>query len=95
MVVLLRAVGRAKTQAVSRRLTTAAPRVRAQVRSCGIYGGQSDTWAGFLRVIRLPLTILIPPIASQSPSPIIRGWGNRPVVAAVPSGLSLTPPPRN
>jgi hypothetical protein len=27
----------------------------------------------------------------QSPSSIIWGWYNRPVVASVPSGLSLTP----
>jgi hypothetical protein len=27
--------------------------------------------------------ILIPPISPQSPSPIIGGWYNRPVVAAV------------
>jgi hypothetical protein len=40
--------------------------------------------AGFLRVFRFPLPILIPPISPQSPSPIIRGWYNRPVVAAVP-----------
>jgi hypothetical protein len=37
-----------------------------------------------------PLPIFIPPISPQSPSSIIRGWYNRPVVAAVPSGLSLT-----
>jgi hypothetical protein len=30
------------------------------------------------------LPIFIPPISPQSPSPIIRGWYNRPVVAAVP-----------
>jgi hypothetical protein len=30
-------------------------------------------------------------IAPQSPSSIIWDWYNRPVVAAVPSGLSLTP----
>jgi hypothetical protein len=30
------------------------------------------------------LAIFIPPISPQSPSPIIRGWKNRPVVAAVP-----------
>jgi hypothetical protein len=35
----------------------------------------------------IPLPIFIP----QSPSSIIWGWYNRPVVAAVPSGLSLTP----
>jgi hypothetical protein len=30
------------------------------------------------------LPIFIPPISPQSPSPIILGWYNRPVVAAVP-----------
>jgi hypothetical protein len=33
-------------------------------------------------ILRSPLPIFIPPISSQSPSPIIRGWYNRPVVAA-------------
>jgi hypothetical protein len=32
----------------------------------------------------------IPPVAPQSPSSIIWGWHNRPEVAAIPSGLSLT-----
>jgi hypothetical protein len=32
--------GQAIAQAVSRRLPTAAPRVRSQVKTCGIYGGQ-------------------------------------------------------
>jgi hypothetical protein len=32
----------------------------------------------------LPMPIFIPQISPQSPSPIIRGWYNRPVVAAVP-----------
>jgi hypothetical protein len=71
-------IGRAIAQAVSRRLPTAAVRVRAQVRSCGICGGQSGTGAGFLRVFRFPLPILIPPTAPHSSS-IIRGWYNRPV----------------
>jgi hypothetical protein len=31
-----------------------------------------------------PWPIFIPPTSPQSPSPIIRGWYNRPVVAAVP-----------
>jgi hypothetical protein len=52
--------GRAIAQAVSRWLHTAAARVRSQVRSCGICGGQCGTGAGFLRVLRFPLPILIP-----------------------------------
>jgi hypothetical protein len=39
--------GRAIAQAVSSRLPTAADRVRARVRLCGICGGQSSTGAGF------------------------------------------------
>jgi hypothetical protein len=70
--------GRAIAQAVSRWLPTAAARVRSQVRSCGICGGQRGTGAGFLRVLQFPLTILIPPTAPHSPS-IIRGWCNRPI----------------
>jgi hypothetical protein len=76
---------------VSRWRPTAAARVRAWVWSYGICGGQSGAGAGFLRVLRFPLPIFIPPNAPQSPSSIIWGWYNRPVVAAVPSGLSLTP----
>jgi hypothetical protein len=53
----------------------------------GVFGGQSSTWAGFLRELRFLLPIFIP----QSPQPIIWGLYNRPVVAAVPSGFSLTP----
>jgi hypothetical protein len=34
----------------------------------------------------------ITPTVPQSPSSIIWGWGNRPLMAAVPSGSSLTPP---
>jgi hypothetical protein len=74
-------------------LPTAAARVRARVWSCGICGGQSGAGVGFLRVLRFPLPIFIPPIAPQSPSSIIWGLYNRPEVAAVPSGLSPTPRP--
>jgi hypothetical protein len=63
--------GRAIAQAVNRRLPTAAARVRAQVRSCGICGGQSGTGEGFLRALTFPLPILIPPTAPRSSS-IIR-----------------------
>jgi hypothetical protein len=45
----------------------------------------------YLRVIRFPLPILIPPIGPHSSSSIIQGWYNRPIVAAAPSGPSLTP----
>jgi hypothetical protein len=53
--------GRAIAEAISRWLPTAAARVRSQVRSCGICGGQSGAGAGFLRVLRFTLPILIPP----------------------------------
>jgi hypothetical protein len=85
-------LGRAIAQAVSRWLPTAAARVRARFWSCGICDGQSGAGAGFLRVLQFPLPIFIPPIAPQSSSSIIWGLYNRPVVAAVPSGLSPTPP---
>jgi hypothetical protein len=83
--------GRAIAQAVSRWLPTAATQVRARVWSCGIFGGRNGTGAGCLTVHRFPLSNFIPPTAPQSPSSIIRGWYNMPVVATVPSGLSLTP----
>jgi hypothetical protein len=52
---------------------------------------QNIDGAGFLRVLRFPLPIFIPQIAPQSPSSHILGWYNKPVLADVPSGLSLTP----
>jgi hypothetical protein len=64
-------VGRAIPQAVSRWLSTAAARVRSRVWSSRVCGRQSGAGAGFLRVLRFPLPIFIPPIAPQSPSPII------------------------
>jgi hypothetical protein len=72
-------------------ISTVAAKVRAQVWSCGICGGQSGAGAGFLRVLRFPLLIFIPPIAPQSPSSIIWFLYNMPEVATVPSGLSPTP----
>jgi hypothetical protein len=82
---------RATAQAVSRLFPTAAARVRALFWLCWICGGQSGAWACFLRVLRILLPIFIPSIAPQSPSSILLGWYNKPVVAAVPSGPSLTP----
>jgi hypothetical protein len=64
-------IARAIAEAVSRRLPNAAARVRAQVSSCGICGGQSGTWVGSLRVLQFPLPILIPPTATH--------WYNRPI----------------
>jgi hypothetical protein len=81
---------RAIAQAVKRRFPTAAARVRARVTSCGISGGQSGTGAGFLRVLRFPLPIRIPPIAPHSSSSSITwGWYNSPnqTVSALPSEL--------
>jgi hypothetical protein len=83
--------GRAVVQAVSRRFPTAEARVRARVWSFGIYGEQSGAGVVFLRVFRFPLPIFTPSTALQSPSSITRIWYNRPIIAAVPSGLSVTP----
>jgi hypothetical protein len=59
-------LGRAVAQAVSRWLPTAAARVWSRVWSSGICGGQSGGVAGFLRVLRFPLPIFIPPNSSSS-----------------------------
>jgi hypothetical protein len=53
-----------RSSAVSRWLPTAAARVRVRA-ACGVCGGQSGTGAGFLRVLRFPLSI-IPPISPLS-----------------------------
>jgi hypothetical protein len=70
----IRVLGRAIAQAISRWLPTVATRVRAQVRPCGICGGQSGAVAGFLRVLQFLLTFLIPPTAPHSSSSITRDW---------------------
>jgi hypothetical protein len=59
-------------QAARRRLTTATALVRPQLSLCGIGGGQSDTGAGFLPVLRFPLPILTPPTAPYSLPPYHR-----------------------
>jgi hypothetical protein len=53
-------------EAVSRWLPTSAARVRARVWSSVSYGGQSGAGAGFLRVLRFPLPIFIPPHSPSS-----------------------------
>jgi hypothetical protein len=78
--------GRAIAQAVNRWLPTEVAWVRFQVR-CGICGGLSGSGVGFLRAQRFLLSVLIPPAAPYSS--IIWAGTVRPVVAEVPSGLSL------
>jgi hypothetical protein len=60
-----------RAEAVSHWFPSAAARVSAWFRSCGICGGQSVTMAGFIRVLPFPLSIRIPPIAPQSSSSVI------------------------
>jgi hypothetical protein len=64
----------------------------AQVMSRGICGGQSGTGAGFLRVLRFPLPILIPLTALHSSSSSSAAGTIGQLVTDVRSGLSLTPP---
>jgi hypothetical protein len=80
----------------NRRLLTDGVRVRSQVKSCEICGGQSGTWAGFFRVLRLPLPIFIPPPAPHSSSSsIVRGWYNRSVSGRRAEWTQSHPTPRN
>jgi hypothetical protein len=58
-------LGRAVIQAVSRWLPTFVARVCGRA-ACGICGGQSGTEAGFLRVLRFPLPIIISQISPSS-----------------------------
>jgi hypothetical protein len=55
-IVISPGTGHAIAQEVSLRLPTAA----ARVGSCGICGGQSGTWIGFLGVLRFSLRIVPP-----------------------------------
>jgi hypothetical protein len=80
---------RAVAQGVSRWLPTAAARVRVR-EACGVCGGQSVSGAGFLRVLRFPLPIILP-ISPSSYSPGAGTIGL--LVAAVPSRPNWTPPP--
>jgi hypothetical protein len=82
--------GRAVAQAVSRWLPTAAARVRVLV-ACGVCGEQSGTGPGFLRVLRLLLPMIIPPIFSSPQSPGAGTIGL--LMAKVPNGPNWTPTP--
>jgi hypothetical protein len=81
--------GRARAHAVSRRLPTEAARVRSQVKSCRICGGQSGAGAGFLPCTSVSSANSHSPTAPRLSS----GAGTiGQIVTDVPSGLSLTPP---
>jgi hypothetical protein len=49
-------------------------------------------WAGFLRVLRLPLPVLIPLTATHSS--IIRGWYNRPNISRRTKWIQCYPHPK-
>jgi hypothetical protein len=93
-VICWKSPGRDIAQAVSCWLPTEVARVRAQVRSRGIFGGESGTRVGFFQVLRFPLPILIPPTAPHSSS-IIRGWYNRPNSGRCTKWTQSHPTPRN
>jgi hypothetical protein len=59
-------------------LPTMAAQVRTHVNSCGNCDASSGIEAGYLRVFRFPLPILIPPTAPHSSSSTIWDWYNRP-----------------
>jgi hypothetical protein len=86
-------LGRDVAEAVSRRLPTAMVRVRTRLKSCEICGVESDTAAGFLRV----LWLLLPFIHSSNCTTIstiyLQGEYNRPIYGLNNSGLSATSTP--
>jgi hypothetical protein len=71
--------GRAIAQAVSRWLPTAASRVPAQVKSCGICRGQSGTGAGFSYSTSVSSANSHSTDCSKFIIIIIRCWYNRPI----------------
>jgi hypothetical protein len=72
---------------------TVVAQVPSQVRSCEVRGGRSGAAASFLRVLRFPLPIFLPPNAPYLS--VILGWYNRPISGRLSSGLSLIPPDEN
>jgi hypothetical protein len=80
------AFGSAIAQVANRWLPTAAARVQTRLWSSGICVGQSGAGAGFLRILRFPLPIFIPPNSPPSQSPWAGTMG--PLVADVQSGPS-------
>jgi hypothetical protein len=85
--------GRAISQAASCQLPTMSAQVRAQVKSCGVCGGQSGTGAGFLRVRRFPVQFSFRRLFHIHHYHLSSGVGTMgQLVDDVPSVLSLNPP---
>jgi hypothetical protein len=80
---------RALTQAVSRRLTTTAARVRSKVRSCGICGGKLELGQVFSEYFGFPCRFSFHQMLRNHLSTEAGIIGQ--VVADVPSALSLNP----
>jgi hypothetical protein len=82
--------GRTIAQAVSRWLPTAAAQVRARVRACGICGGQMTLGQVFSGYFGFPCQSLFHQLLHNHHH-LSSGAGTiGQLVAAVPSGLSLT-----
>jgi hypothetical protein len=85
--------GHAIAQVVSCWLPTAVVRVRSQVRSCGICGGQSGSGAGFSKYFGFPCQFSFHRLPHTHHHHLLSGAGTiGQTVADVPGGLSLTPP---
>jgi hypothetical protein len=80
------ALGRVLAKPAILQTSTAVDRFRGQLKSCGISGGQGSTGAGFLWVLRFPLSC-IPPIAPHSLVIVIRGSYIRPLIGFSTSAL--------
>jgi hypothetical protein len=58
-------LGRAVAQAVSRWFPTVAVQIRVRA-ACGVCGELNGNGVSFLRVLRFPLPVIIPPISPSS-----------------------------
>jgi hypothetical protein len=77
--------------AFSHRLPIAAAQVRVRVKLCEICGGQSGTGVGFIRVLWFPLPIAFHQLLHNHHHLSSGARTIRQTVAAVSTGLRLTP----